>query len=64
MRKVFCGIIIIIIIITVLTQIPFLNHWQREIEELKSTSGDSTHKLKEEYLQKLNALESQVNYYL
>ncbi|XP_050904863.1 kinesin-like protein KIN-4C isoform X1 [Lathyrus oleraceus] len=34
---------------------------QREIEELKSTSGDSTHKLKEEYLQKLNALESQVS---
>lgn len=43
--------------------------WQKEIENLKhklgsisSTSGDGAQKLKEEYLQKLNVLESQVDF--
>ena len=47
--------------------IPVVN-WQKEIEELRcnlsnisSTSDDGAQKLKEEYLQKLNVLESQVN---
>lgn len=43
-------------------------HWQREIEGLRqnlasipSAPGDGAKKLKEEYLQKLNTLETQVN---
>lgn len=45
--------------------------WQKEIEKLKfnltnisSTSDDGAQKLKQDYLQKWNSLEAQVNCYL
>lgn len=50
---------------------PSVYCWQKEIEDLKfnltnisSTSDDGAQKLKQDYLQKLNALEAQVICYL
>lgn len=54
----------------------FVQNWQKEIEELRGkvangnngslspASNGGVEKLKEDYLQKLNVLEEQVNFYL
>lgn len=53
---------------TISNDLIFVVKWQKEIDELRhnlsnisSNSGDGAQKLKEEYLQKLNVLETQVN---